>query len=232
MRNGDADRAGNGNRQAATKDYGARECRVTGQRDLSMLLPRYHEAGAGRCAAACPNAALNGVAVAAGLALDLLPGGSRRNRWWRPCRRVPLVLRTVNQEVVMKQYIGLGLAMLTGTVIGAAAVSGLHAQAKPPVYLVSEIDVTNPEAYGAEFAPKAQATVKAAGARFIAIGGTAGVGSKPITSMGGTPPKRVTIQVWDSLDALNAWYNSADYQAALRIGEKYATFRRYAVEGQ
>jgi uncharacterized protein (DUF1330 family) len=145
---------------------------------------------------------------------------------------VPLVLRTVNQEVVMKQYIGLGLAMLTGTVIGAAAVSGLHAQAKPPVYLVSEIDVTNPEAYGAEFAPKAQATVKAAGARFIAIGGTAGVGSKPITSMGGTPPKRVTIQVWDSLDALNAWYNSADYQAALRIGEKYATFRRYAVEGQ
>jgi hypothetical protein len=60
MRNGDADRAGNGNRQAATKDYAARECRVTGQRDLSMLLPRYHEAGAGRCAAACPNAALNG----------------------------------------------------------------------------------------------------------------------------------------------------------------------------
>ena len=70
----------------------------------------------------------------------------------------------------MKQYVGLGLAMLAGTVIGAAAVSGLHAQAKPPVYLVSEIDVTNPEAYGAEFAPKAQATVKAAGARFIAIG--------------------------------------------------------------
>jgi uncharacterized protein (DUF1330 family) len=31
---------------------------------------------------------------------------------------------------------------------------------------------------------------------------------------------------------LNAWYKSADYQAALKIGEKYATFRRYAVEGQ
>jgi uncharacterized protein (DUF1330 family) len=133
----------------------------------------------------------------------------------------------------MKQYyFGLGLAMLAGTVIGAAAVSGLHAQAKPPVYLVTEIDVTNPEAYAAEFAPKAQATIKAAGGHFVAIGGVAGVGAKPVTAVAGTPPKRVTIQAWNSLDAMNAWYKGADYQAALKIGEKYATFRRYAVEGQ
>src|SRR5262249_15723020 len=44
----------------------------------------------------------------------------------------------------MKQYLGLGLALLAGTAIGAAGVSVLHAQAKPPVYLVTEIDVTNP----------------------------------------------------------------------------------------
>jgi hypothetical protein len=31
----------------------------------------------------------------------------------------------------MKQYLGLGLGMLAGTLIGAAAVSGLHAQATP-----------------------------------------------------------------------------------------------------
>ena len=111
----------------------------------------------------------------------------------------------------MKQYFGLGLAMLAGTVIGAAAVSGLHAQAKPPVYLVTEIDVTNPEAYGAEFAPKAQATIKAAGGRFLAIGGAGGVGAKPVTALGpGTPPKRVTIQAWDSHEKMNAWYNSAE----------------------
>jgi len=71
----------------------------------------------------------------------------------------------------MKQYLGLGLGMLAGTLIGAAAVSGLHAQAKPPVYLITEIDVTNPDAYAKEFAPKAQATIKAAGGRFIAISG-------------------------------------------------------------
>jgi len=132
----------------------------------------------------------------------------------------------------MRQYLGVALGMVAGVAIGAAAISGLHAQGKPQVFLVTEIDVTDPEAYGKEFAPKAQATIKAAGGRFVAIGGSAGAGAKAITPMAGTPPKRVTIQAWESMDALNAWYKSADYQAALKIGEKYATFRRYAIEGQ
>jgi uncharacterized protein (DUF1330 family) len=105
----------------------------------------------------------------------------------------------------MKQYLGLTLGLVAGTAIGAAAVTGLHAQAKPPVYLITEIDVTNPEAYAKEFAPKAQATIREAGGRFVAIGGTAGVGAKPITAMAGTPPKRITIQVWDSTEAINKW---------------------------
>lgn len=66
----------------------------------------------------------------------------------------------------------------------------------------------------------------------VAVTRLAALAAKPISAVAGTPPKRVTIQVWDSMDALNKWYNGADYQAALKIGEKYATFRRYAVEGQ
>ena len=132
----------------------------------------------------------------------------------------------------MHRAIGLGLALLTGIAIGATAIERLHAQAKPPIFFVSEIDVTNPDAYGKEFAPKVQATIKASGGRFVAIGGSAAAGAKPITAITGTPPKRVTIQAWESMDALNAWYKGKDYQDALKIGEKYATFRRYAVEGQ
>jgi uncharacterized protein (DUF1330 family) len=132
----------------------------------------------------------------------------------------------------MKPYLVLGVGLLAGTMIGAAAVTGLHAQAKPPVFLITEIEVTNPEAYGTEFAPKAQATIKAAGAKFVLIGGAGGASAKPIEAFDGTPPKRITVQQWDSLDALKAWYNSKDYQEALVIGKKYATFRRYAVEGQ
>ena len=121
--------------------------------------------------------------------------------------------------------------MLAGVAVGAVAIQGLHAQGKPPVYLVTEIDVTNPESYGKEFAPKAQASIKAAGGRQIAIGGAAGAGAKGMTSMEGTAPKRAVIQQWDSMEALMAWYNGAEYKAALEIGQKYATFRRYAIEG-
>jgi uncharacterized protein (DUF1330 family) len=132
----------------------------------------------------------------------------------------------------MKQYCGLALGLGAGIMIGAAGVTGLYAQSKPPVYLITEIDVTNPEAYGKEFAPLAQASIKNAGGRFVLIGGAAGASAKPITSLDGTPPKRITVQAWESTDAMNKWYNSADYQAALKIGKKYATFRRYADEGQ
>jgi uncharacterized protein (DUF1330 family) len=122
--------------------------------------------------------------------------------------------------------------MLAGAAVGAVAIQGLHAQGKPAVYLVTEIDVTNPEAYGKEFAPKAQASIKAAGGRQIAIGGSGGAGAKGITALeGAAPPKRAVIQQWDSMDALMAWYNGAEYRAALEIGKKYATFRRYAIEG-
>ena len=132
----------------------------------------------------------------------------------------------------MKVHYVVAASLLAGIVIGSVAVQSLHAQAKPPVYLISEIDVTDPENYGKEFAPKAQATVRNAGARFVVIGGTAGAGAKPIVPLEGTPPKRVTVQAWESMDALKSWYEGADYQAALKIGRQYAKFRRYAVEGQ
>src|SRR3954469_24406740 len=93
--------------------------------------------------------------------------------------------------------------------LGAITMQGPHAQGKAPIYLVTEIDVTNPEAYGKEFAPKAQASIKAAGGRQIAIGGAGGAGAKGITALAGTAPKRAVIQQWDSMEALMAWYNGA-----------------------
>jgi uncharacterized protein (DUF1330 family) len=132
----------------------------------------------------------------------------------------------------MRTHITVALSMLTGIGIGAVAVQGLHAQSKPMVYLINEIDVTDPEKYGAEFTPKAQASVRGSGARFLLIGGAGGAGAKPIHAVEGTPPKRVAIQVWESVEAMKKWYDSPEYQEALKIGHKYAKFRRYAVEGQ
>lgn len=131
----------------------------------------------------------------------------------------------------MKSNYKIAIALVAGAAIGGAAIQGLHAQAKPPVYLVTEIDVSNAAAYGKDYAPKAQASIKAAGGRQIAIGGAGGAGAGKVTEVEGATPKRVVIQVWDSLEKLQAWRNGADYKEARKIGDKYAKFRSYAVDG-
>ncbi|MBV9262009.1 MAG: hypothetical protein JO205_11615, partial [Pseudolabrys sp.] len=55
----------------------------------------------------------------------------------------------------MKTQYVVALAVATGFGIGAVAVQGLHAQAKPPVYVIAEIDVTNQDAFVKEYAPLA-----------------------------------------------------------------------------
>jgi uncharacterized protein (DUF1330 family) len=125
----------------------------------------------------------------------------------------------------MKTQHTVALAMLAGFGLGVGAVQGLHAQAKLPIYYVAEIEMTNPDAYIKEYVPLAQASIKAAGGRFLAAGGKT-------TAIEGEPPKsRVAIQVWDSMDAIMAWRNSAAYKDARKIGDKYAKFRSFAVEG-
>ena len=123
------------------------------------------------------------------------------------------------------------LSMIAGAALGGAAIQGLHAQAKPPVYLVTEIDVSNPEAYGKEFAPKAQASIRAAGGKQIAIGGAGGAGAKGITTLEGTPPKRAVIQQWDSIEQIKAYRDSAAFKELLPMRNKLAKFRTYTVEG-
>jgi uncharacterized protein (DUF1330 family) len=131
---------------------------------------------------------------------------------------------------VKAQY-SIALALLGGVGIGAVAVQSLHAQAQPPVYLVTEIDVIDPGAFGTEYAPKVQASITAAGGRILASGGAGGAGAKFVTQVEGQPPKRVIIQVWDSLQKMQAWRTSTDYQEVRKIGNQYAKFRSYAVDG-
>jgi uncharacterized protein (DUF1330 family) len=124
----------------------------------------------------------------------------------------------------MKTNYTVGLAMLAGFGLGAVAIEGLHAQAKPPVYTVSEIQITNQDAYLKEFAPVAQASIRNAGGKFLAGG--------PGTALEGAPPAtRITIQSWDSLEKARAWREGAEYKKAREIGDKYAKFRAFAVEG-
>jgi uncharacterized protein (DUF1330 family) len=124
----------------------------------------------------------------------------------------------------MKTRYTIALAMFAGVGLGAAAVQGLHAQAKPPVYSVSEIDIVDQAAYST-YVPKAQAAIKAGGGKFLAAGGA-------ITVVDGEPPKsRVVIQQWDSLEKFQAYRNSAAFKDLLPMREKAAKFRTFVVEG-
>ena len=124
------------------------------------------------------------------------------------------------------------LAMLAGCAFGAVAVEGLHAQAKPPIYDVVEIDTTDQDAYAKEFAPKAQAIIKAAGGRFVAIGGVGATGAKSVTQIEGEPPKRVVVMVWDNMQQIKDWWGNSEYLELRKVVDKYAKFRSFAVEGQ
>ena len=117
------------------------------------------------------------------------------------------------------------LTMLAGIAIGGLAVQRLHAQAKPPIYQITEIEVTNMDAYMKDYLPKMQAANKNSGGKILAA-------SAKITRVtGSSPPQRVGIVVWKSLEQLQAARDLPEFKAARAIGDKYATFREFAVEG-
>jgi uncharacterized protein (DUF1330 family) len=125
----------------------------------------------------------------------------------------------------MKIHYSLPLAMLAGVGIGAVAVQTLHAQAKPPVYVVSEIDVTNVDAYSKEYVPVVRPVIAKSGGKLLAA-------SQKVTSLEGAPQNsRVTINVFDTLEKAQASRSSPEYKEARKIGDKYAKFRAYVVEG-
>ena len=125
----------------------------------------------------------------------------------------------------MKTRYAVALSLMAGIALGAAAVQGLHAQTKPPAYVVAEIDVTNPGSYDKDYVPGAIKAITDGGGKYIVRGGAT-------TSFFGEPPKpRIAIMVFDSMDKAVAAFNSPGYKEAKKEGDKYATFRVYAVEG-
>jgi uncharacterized protein (DUF1330 family) len=127
-------------------------------------------------------------------------------------------------ETTMRTLYAVGFAMFAGFALGAVAVQGLHAQTKPPIYLITEIDTPNMDTYMKDYAPLAQKSIRDAGGRIVAGG--------PGKSIEGDPPKaRVTVQVWESPEKMLAWRSSAEYKKAREVGDKLAKFRSFTVEG-
>jgi len=75
-----------------------------------------------------------------------------------------------------------------------------------------------------DYLPQAQANIKANGGRFLVAG-------QKITSLEGTPPKRVIVTAWDSIEKIDEWFNSPEFKDLRKVGDKYAKFRLFTVEG-
>ena len=130
----------------------------------------------------------------------------------------------------MQPRVGIVLAMIASAGAGGLVLGEVRAQAKPPVYLIGEIDVTDPNGYAKEYLPKAREIIKAHGGRLVAAGGAAGTGPQ-VTAIDGEAPKRVIIYRYPDLDAVHAWRNDPEYEQVRKIGEKYAKYHTFAVEG-
>lgn len=124
----------------------------------------------------------------------------------------------------MKTRYAVSIAMLVGMGIGAVGVQALHAQGKPPIYMIAINDVSNPDGYKNEYLPPAQASIKAHGGVYVA----AGEGN---VIDGDLPKGRTVILRWDSMEQLLAWRHSPEYEAARKIGANYAKYNLVAVEG-
>jgi uncharacterized protein (DUF1330 family) len=116
------------------------------------------------------------------------------------------------------------VAVFAGVALGVVAVEGLRAQAKPPVYVVAEIDVTDPATYQT-YVDRNGALVQSFGGRFLARGGKT-------EAIAGSPPRgRVAIYTFESMEKMQAWRDSPQYKELVALRDKSANFRSFVVEG-
>jgi uncharacterized protein (DUF1330 family) len=104
---------------------------------------------------------------------------------------------------------------------------GLHAQAKPPAYVVIAIRKIDDADSFKEIVPKYPALVAAAGGHYVAR--TASDGK--ISSLDGTPPQRFIMIAFDSAEKAQAWHNSASIKELDAIRLKSTDSLSFIVEG-
>ena len=127
----------------------------------------------------------------------------------------------------MKTRYTVALSMIAGVALGAAAIQGLHAQAKPKAYLVTETEVVDRAALDT-YLPQVRQAAKPAGGNidFIPPG-------EKIVAVVGEAPKRVGVSEWESMDKAQAWINSPERKALAPQRDKaQKVTRQYIVEGK
>jgi uncharacterized protein (DUF1330 family) len=126
----------------------------------------------------------------------------------------------------MKTRYAVVLSMIAGAALGGAAIQGLHAQAKPKAYQVTELEIIDNAAWQ-EFVKAVRASQQAASGRNLrtAMG--------KVVAFVGAPPKNVGITEFDSLDHAVAYRNSRAFKDLDPLRNKAIKIvRQYTVEAE
>jgi len=126
----------------------------------------------------------------------------------------------------MKTNFKLAVALVAGAVIGGMAIQGLHAQAKPPAYLVIPILKINDAA-----AFKAGVLDKVKSEDMTAAGGQFVVRSQKFIGLDGSPPERLIIIKFDSVEKAQAFSNTAAQKEINTARIKSTNSLSFIVEG-
>jgi uncharacterized protein (DUF1330 family) len=102
-----------------------------------------------------------------------------------------------------------------------AGISKAHAT---PVYVVDEVEITDPAVYKVYVARQVP-LIKSFGGRFVVQGGAT-------NSIEGSPPaSRVVIYVFDSADQLQAWRDAPEEKELIAMRDRSSHFRSFSVVG-
>jgi uncharacterized protein (DUF1330 family) len=121
------------------------------------------------------------------------------------------------------------LVLAVGFMLGAGAIQALHAQAKPPGYLLAEVAVKVDEATykDSEFMKQTVPSIKAAGAKYLAGGF-----NNATALSGASPANRIVLLQFETFDKAKTWYADGQREREKELGSKVASsFRILAIEG-
>jgi uncharacterized protein (DUF1330 family) len=126
----------------------------------------------------------------------------------------------------MTGYFKMTAAIACGLLIGGSAVQLLHAQSKPPAFVVAEVDVKDRAGFEENFLKATRKDIADHGGKYLAGGY-----NKTMSLVGNEPANRVVILQFPNMDAVKKWQDEGAMDMENTIGSKYAKFRIFAVEG-
>jgi uncharacterized protein (DUF1330 family) len=126
----------------------------------------------------------------------------------------------------MARSIVIGLAMLAGAALGAAAVNELGAQGRPPgAFAVIDIsEISDPDIFSRQLLPNSTATLVAFGGQYVIRTGN-------ITGIDGTAPKQLVVIAFNSPQSAKAWASSAAQKEIDALRMKSTKSRLFIADG-